>query len=145
MYSTEHPRCLNLRELYVDANGQCMPCCDLSMGYGKATTTPGDLNFGAWQQFFKKEWHLEYNDIDSITADMRSWIREIQKNKVSPIEKCSKTCNVKWVNNRQHYHLELSTRCTLRCPKCPRTRWPEKSPNNIFKKTDMKYEYVEAL
>lgn len=145
MYRVEYPRCINLREMYVAADGQCMPCCDLSLGQGKATTTQGDLNFGSWELFFKKEWHLGYNDIDSIKADMRSWIGDIQQYKLSPVKKCFKTCNVKWKHKRSYYHLELSTRCTLRCPKCPRTRWSEVSPNNIFKKMDMKYEQVEAL
>jgi MoaA/NifB/PqqE/SkfB family radical SAM enzyme len=135
MYNTPYPRCVYLREMYVAVDGQCMPCCDLSLGIGG----------NAWTQFYKKEWHLDYFDINDIIKDMHVFTGHINNSKLSPIEKCSKTCTKKDSNRRKYFHLELSTRCTLQCPKCPRTRWQENSPDNLFKKTDMKYEHVEQL
>ena len=136
MYHTvRYPRCIDLRELYVAVDGQCMPCCDLSLG----------ATGGPWDLFDKKEWHLDHYHFDIIKGKMDNFTNTIGVSKKSPIKKCSKTCNDSWYNDQKYFHLELSTRCTLACPKCPRTNWPKVSPDNVFKKTDMKWEHIEQL
>ena len=133
-FPTLYPRCLNLREVYIAVDGQCMPCCDLSIGLGMP-----------WKLFFKEEWNLNYNSMDKILKSIETFSRKIKDTKNSPIKKCSKTCNTPWLNSRNYFHLELSTRCTLQCPKCPRTAWPLTSPTTVFEKTDMKFNHIEAI
>lgn len=134
-FPTPWPRCLDLREVYINVYGQCMPCCDLSQGIKKE----------AWKMFFKEEWNLNYNNIDDILKSIKTFAQNVYNTKTSTIEKCSKTCINPWIDGRNFFHLELSTRCTLKCPKCPRTRWPLESPNNVFEKTDMKFRHVETI
>lgn len=134
-YKVNYPRCMNLREVYVNVHGQCMPCCDLAQG----------IKTEAWKTFFKKEWNLNYFDIDSILKSIEIFVQEVDKTKTSPIEKCSKTCINRWTNQQTYFHIEPSTRCTLACPKCPRTRWPIESPDDVFEKKDMKFEHFESV
>ena len=133
-FTTLYPRCLDLREMYIAVDGQCMPCCDLSIGSGKP-----------WKLFFNEEWHLNYNTMDNILTSIKNFSRKVEDTKTSPIKKCSKTCNNPWVNSRNYFHLELSTRCTLQCPKCPRTAWSSESPTTVFEKTDMEFDHIETI
>jgi MoaA/NifB/PqqE/SkfB family radical SAM enzyme len=39
-----------------------------------------------------------------------------------------------------HWHLELSSKCALRCPRCPRTRYQE-----MFKPSELSLEFIQSV
>ena len=102
-----YPKCKNNRKLYIAADGQMLPCCFISAEHKKP-------------RYYEK-WHTKNNSVEFIAEDIKKWADNLEKNKAEPFDICNAECgnpSSVWVST----HLELSTRCTLQCPKCPRTK-----------------------
>ena len=54
----------------------------------------------------------------------------------------NKTNELSEISDQQifHWHLELSSKCALQCPRCPRTRWPDR-----YKVTEMTLDFVKKI
>lgn len=124
-----YPKCKNLRTVYMTVDSQILPCCDVSI-------------LDNWKQTNIPEWNLKNNNIEQILNDIKKWADLLEHDEVTPFSVCSKVCGV----NKDffpHTHLELSTRCTLQCTKCPRTRGLENGFK--FNITDMSLDDAKSI
>ena len=102
-----YPKCKNLRTVYMTADSQILPCCDVSIT-------------SKLKENIIPNWNLKNKNIEQILHDVKNWADLLSDNKVEPYSKCNKVCG-KDEYFFPYTHLELSTRCTLKCTKCPRT------------------------
>lgn len=103
-----YPKCKNNGRLYIAADGQMLPCCMVS-------TTD------YYKPRYHEKWHTKNNSVKFIAEDIKQWADKLEKGEAEPFNICEAECG-KQEPLRTNTHLELSTRCTLQCPKCPRTK-----------------------
>jgi MoaA/NifB/PqqE/SkfB family radical SAM enzyme len=127
--SKVYPKCKKLRTVYMTADSQILPCCDVSIIDG-------------WKQNNISDWNLKNNDISQILDDIQNWANLLSDNKAEPFSNCSKVCGSD-VDFFPYTHLELSTRCTLKCTKCPRTRGLKNGLD--FKITDLNLNDAKSI
>lgn len=124
------PKCKNLKRLYVTADSQILPCCDVSI--------INNMQFNVIDK-----WNLKNNSIDKILTDVKKWANGVQDGTETPFAACSKVCGSPNIDELPNTHLELSTRCTLKCPKCPRTRALER--NLKFNISDLNFQDFKKI
>lgn len=126
-----YPKCKNLSSIYMSASGQILPCCDVSLT--------------KWNHTKVEKWDLKNNDIDSILTDITQWADLAEQGKATLFNNCSSVCGkpTQVYKNSPNTHLELSTRCTLQCPKCPRTVGLKNGLELIVE--DLSLEYAKQI
>lgn len=136
-----YPKCKDNKQIYMSADGQILPCCMVSSD--------------GWQPRKVDKWHTENFDVQDILDDIRKWASDLEKNKSEQFLNCSAECGssvettptntgIATTTSPRLYpsttHIELTRRCTLKCPKCPRTIALDL--NKDIKIGDLEYEKV---
>ena len=118
------PKCKSLDKMYITASGQVLPCCYVHK-----------------HNIDIQKWNINFNDIDSIKRDMEEWISNINSNEGDvQFDVCEYNCSKPIENQKPAYHAELTTRCVLECPRCPRTIHSGK-----YKVQDLPLEYIKEF
>lgn len=101
-----HPECKNLSKLFISASGQVLPCCYVYNPTEEMNT----------------KWNIHNNSLEFIKKDIEDWISKINTKDEELFGICKYNCAIKKpISDYKLPHLEITSRCTLECPRCPRT------------------------
>jgi MoaA/NifB/PqqE/SkfB family radical SAM enzyme len=112
-----NPKCKNLSQIYIDASGYVWPCCWIS---NDDDSVPN------------KDWNIYKHSIDDIQERIVGWANNAINDPAKFFQNCQYHCGPNSKPVKYNVHLEVSTRCLLECPKCPRTKF-KKSGKKFYK------------